>query len=229
MNKNVDKWVLPLITVSVIAATSVIFNLTQAFSKDFAKGQRQFKQENYHVALSYFLSASNRKPSDRNTLKYLTASYNKLNRNEDVLKQLEKLQQIDKKDFETILWMADIHYSLGNFQKAENLYQRVLSNSKTPVVQMKLAEVLAWQEKYSQAIYILRKLPENPQSTELLADIYAWGERYSEAIDLYGKLVSVEHVNPDIILKLADTLRFAKRDKEAIVIYRKYIQEYNES
>jgi tetratricopeptide (TPR) repeat protein len=142
MNDGIRKWILSSVTASVIIVTSAAFHLTQAFSKNFAKGQRELKRDNYPMSLMYFSSAEKANPSDKDTLKHLAITYDMLDRNECVLRQLEKLEQIGRKDFEATTWTADYYYKLGDFERAELLYQRALSNRKDPVVQRKLVEVL---------------------------------------------------------------------------------------
>lgn len=228
MGTKTRKIAIVLTALSVITIATLIFHHTQSFYKDFARGRRFFKKTRYQKALIYLTSAANTKPDSPESLRYLVSTYEKLGREKDVLEKLQALSQLGQDDLETKRWLADIYYGLGDFAKAEESYRQLLSSKRDPLIQRKLAEVLAWQKRYDQSVNILEQLPENQENIELLADVYTWSENYDKAIMLYSRLIASKEANPDIILKLADTLRLAKRDKEAIVLYKQYIRTHDE-
>lgn len=223
MDKNARKYVLAFATALLITITLAVFHLTQSFLKDFAEGQRFFKQGDYSMALAYFSPALRAKPDNKDVLRYLAVTYGRLGRKHDALEKMERLEQFSDKDSRMDIQLADVYYELGYFEKAERFYRKVLQKHKTPATQRKLAEALAWQKKYDHAIGVLEQLPESRENIELMADIYTWEKEYDKAIMLYNRLIASKKATPDVILKLADALRFAKRDEEAIVLYEQYI------
>jgi tetratricopeptide (TPR) repeat protein len=221
MNSNARKWMWSLLAMSIIAAISAVFHLTQGFSKDFARGERAFREENYPAASKYFRSAVRQRPSDKNTRAYLAATYDKLGDDEELLGQLKKLEKMDAKEIEVLVRIADLYYKHKDFANAEIYYRKALSHRKTPELQRKMAEVLAWREKYDLAIDILNEMPKTPETTEFLADVYAWNKEYEKAIERYKELLSSGEPSPEILLKLADALSAAGRDKEALGLFKK--------
>jgi tetratricopeptide (TPR) repeat protein len=204
----------------------MLFHRTQTFHKNFARGQQRFEQGKYPLALMYLNAATRLKPFNRDVLTYLAVTYDKLGRKQNVLQQLEKLVQLDTRDIKNIQWLADLYYELGYFSKAEKTYHKVLARKKSRSAQKKLAEVLIWQKKYDQAIHILEQYPKNREYMKMLAEVYTWRQMYDKAIGLYTQLADSPEVDPEIILKLADALRFAQRHREAVVRYKQYLGIY---
>lgn len=323
MNNYLRKILFCLITLFVIAGTAAVFHLTQKHLKNFSRGRHAFENRDYQKALRYFEAAVQLKPSDKNTLRYLVATYDKLHRDpdlldeliklsqveegdmkikiwiadlyyklddfknaeiyyhkvlertptlaiqkklaevliwqkkydaavdildalpkdpktielralvydglgrdEDVLQQLEQLEQLKQQTPEMMVWMAALYYKFGNFEKAETIYRKALEQEQNPEVQIKLAEVMTWQKKYAPAIHILESLPEDSRTMEFLADIYSWNKDYDKAVILYKKLLSEPNSGDDVELKLADVLRAAKKDQEAVTYYQQYLQKH---
>ena len=229
MNHRIRKGLIALLTVAVIAATSAAFHLTQSFSKHFFAGCREFDQKNFQMALVHFSTAANIDPDNSQILKYLASTYDHLGRDQQTLDTLETLGRLHPDDTDTVVWIADMYYKLGDFAKAQGYYQLALSRRSTPTVQSKLAEVLAWQGHYHQAVVILENLSQTGTGVNdvLLADLYTWSQQYDKAADLYRRLMDSPTPPEDILLKLADALRLARRDNEAIIFYTRYLKEHH--
>lgn len=227
MGHKSRKFALSCLTLSVIGVTSFVFHATQSYSKNLAMGQRLFEQGEYRRALSRLTEALQTKPSDTNVRTYLAAIYDQLGQRKQVLQELEALAELDHNNLDVLLWLADLYAEFNEFEKAQTYYVKYLIREKTPDVQMKLAQVLAWQDKLDQAVFVLERLPETQDNLAFLADVYTWNQQYEQAAGIYRTLLDLVQTEPDMILKLADVLRYARRDKEAVVQYKKYLKLYD--
>jgi predicted Zn-dependent protease len=145
---------------------------------------------------------------------------------------LEKFSQINQSDIKNIEWLGDTYYGLKKYDLAQRYYQSFLENKPNSYnVRKKLAEVLVWQKNYQDAFPILqaqlKDRPQDSQTKELLADVYAWSKDYDNAIKLYKELLENKTGSDkkDLALKLAETLRYAGKNAEAIELYKKYIDD----
>lgn len=211
----------------MIGGTTFFFHKTQSFYINFAAGEKYFKQNKYTMSLAHLIPAAQAQPQNPQVLEYLTLVYDKLGKKGKAFESLQRLANLENKNLTTQKWLADIYYSNSDFAAAEKKYRDILKLEDKPEVRRKLAEVLVWQKKYSQAEILLTQLSKgrskNYKDLELLADISAWNKEYNKAIELYKQVMASDKKNQDVVLKLADTLRYAGRDKEAIMLYRQYI------
>lgn len=207
-----------------MGATSALFHCTQAYSKNYLRGVRAFEKKEYDLALMYLKSASENRPKDANSRKLLVSINNKLGRHHKVLEHLDELQKYKNLSFATTVWIGDCYYSLDKFDKAEIAYLEALLIQPDFDVQLQLAEVMAWQNKYDDAIGVLKQLPKGQNVTEFLADVYSWDKDYEMAAKLYEELYCDYQANTDVLLKLADALRASKKDRMAITYYKKYLE-----
>ncbi|MBN1787665.1 MAG: tetratricopeptide repeat protein [Sedimentisphaerales bacterium] len=144
------------------------------------------------MALFYLNSASAAEPDNEEILLYLASAYDKLGRQENVLKTLEALHKINSKNLGVKNWLADKYYGKNQFAKAEKLYQQSLAEKQDANLQMRLAEVQTWQKKYGKAAITLEQLkkqnPNDIRTMKLLADIYTWNKKYDKAFDILSEL-----------------------------------------
>lgn len=214
----------------IISATTFVFQYTQYHYKNYSLGTRYFKQGKYHQALLYLTRAHNVQPNNIKTVKYLVLAHKKSGNKAYALKLLENLTETAAEDPETKQWLGDTYFGLDDCVNAEKYYRQSLLMEFDASVQRNLAEALICQKKYNQAIAILKQLirqkPKEYEATELLADVYFWNKEYDKAIRLYYDLMSSTDRpdNKDILLKLADIMRYAGRDKEAISLYNQYLE-----
>ena len=225
MSYNLRKFILCLIVISVMAATSTVFHLTQAFSKDFSRGRRAFEEKDYQTASMYLNAATQLKPSDENTLKYLVAAYDKLGRDQDLLEQLKKLEQIGVHNPKTTIWIADLYYKLGDFENAEVFYRKALTDRKLSRLQKKLAEVLIWQEKYDDALALLDTLPEDAKTIELYAIAYDGLGRDQDVLAQLEKLEDIDYKTSEITIWMAALYYKFNDFEKAEALYQKALAE----
>jgi tetratricopeptide (TPR) repeat protein len=224
------KVVLTLATLAIIFGTSFVFQITQNFYTAFTVGEKYYQSGQYSKALPYFIEAHNREPKNVRATGYLLWTYQGLGLKEEANELLRKILQDDPDNVKVVEQLADGLHGISDYPGAEMLYKLVLKHEETQSVKRKLVGVLASQKKYPQAIAIMVELvAERPRDLELkeyLADLYSWDGKYSEAIDLYKEAYESDPKNnPHLLKKTADVLRWAKRNDEAVVIYRQYLQE----
>ena len=216
-----------LSAIIIISLTTVVFNYTQSFYKAFVQGKRYFKEAKYAQSLPYFISALRARPDNMEAAKYLFLNYQKLGMAEKALDVLKAIWAKNPDDVSIMEELADFYYDLGEYAQAEELYRNIIKIEPSFEAKRKLAEVLAWQKKYGEAIVIFTELteekPQNLKLVELLADIYSWTKKYDESIELYKELLSKNYHSEDVTFKLAETLRFSGRDEEAVKYYYKYL------
>ena len=180
------------------------------------------------MAIAYLSSASAAEPDNKECLLHLALAYDKLGRNADKLKTLEAIVRIDDKDLKSKGWLADTYYSEEEFVKAEELYLQILSSHYDPNMQLKLAEVQAWQKKYNKAVIslerIIRQNPDDDKAAGLLADIYTWNREYDKAIELLDILCKKYPQDNDIVLKYAKILAEMQDYHRAMEMLREILE-----
>ncbi|MBN2106190.1 MAG: tetratricopeptide repeat protein [Deltaproteobacteria bacterium] len=211
---------------AILGGTSAVFHLTQDAYKAYMLGRRHFDAGRYGEALPLLTRAHALEPGNREAARYLLWTFDKLGRQEDARSVLEKLVQQAPEDTASVLWLADLSAAVRDFARAEALYQKIITREPSPEIRRKLAEALAWQKKYAGALAELtllrNEIPDNAASAELFADVSAWSGNYGQAIDAYRELLDRRDVDKRIYFKLAEALRFAGRNDEAVEMYRKY-------
>ena len=229
MGEIIKKSGLASVVLLTIFGTTFVFHITQSFQINFAKAEKFLQRDQYMMSLGYLIPAASAKPQNKEVLKDLAIVYDKLGRKEDCLFSLEILESIEIKDLEIKKWLADAYYGNNDFAVAERLYRDILTEKKSPAVKRKLAEVSAWQGKYSRAEILLNQLclnsPSDYKTRELLADIYTWDKKYNQAAELYSQVISSDGRNYDVILKLADVLRYSGKDRQSLKLYKQYIEK----
>ena len=162
-------FIILLFALSIVIATSALFHGTQGFYKNFVRAKRFFDTGHYEKSLVYFESAFKYCPDKIDLLQYLAWNYSKVGRLNKVAEILTTMTQIDSDDIKPEKRLADTYYGLNDYGKAEEIYRNIKRS---------LAEVLVWQEKYSQAIPMLKSLLDENQDDlkliELLDDVYNW-------------------------------------------------------
>jgi len=180
------------------------------------------------LALPYLLSAFNQTTTDPRPGRYLLATYEHIGDIKNVKQVLEMLLQRNPADLNSRTYLADVYYRLMDYPQAEAQYRLIMEAKPDPLTRGKLAEVLIWQEKYKEGIaeleVVAKEFPRNPKILELLADAYSWAGAYQQSADVYKQLLQLNVRHKEIVLKLADVLRYLGKDEEALELYDKYIQ-----
>ena len=225
-------WGVITTTVIICVATTIVFQWTQSGYKNFHRGLIRYNRGEYLKAVQYLKKISPQQKQYPDALYYMVMSFNELGDNPQLADTLEKFSQINQSDIRNIEWLGDTYYGLKKYDLAQRYYQSFLENKPNSYnVRKKLAEVLVWQKNYQDAFPILqtqlKDRPQDSQTKELLADVYAWSKDYDNAIKLYKELLENKTGSDrkDLALKLAETLRYAGRNAEAIELYKKYIDD----
>lgn len=228
VNLGIRKVILSAFTLTTIVATTFIFQHTQSFYKYFTQGNKHFEQERYYEALPFLISAFKMEPQNMKAATLLLWNYEKLGMKKEAKNMLNVIWKANPEDLKITEELGDAYYSLSNYNRAEELYRRILEENSKRDIKRKLAEVLVWQKKYSEAIPILEQLKikrlRDFEFLAHLADVYSWAKEHDKAIKLYKKLLSHNYNIEDITLKLADELRYVGRDEEAIELYNRYLK-----
>lgn len=214
---------------AVIGATSAVFHVTQGSYKAFMRGQRQFAAGRYGEALPLLARAYDLDPANRDIARYLLWTYDRLGRKEDARRVLERLVQQSPQDAASMLWLADLCAAVRDFARAEQLYRTLLARAGSPAVRRKLAEALVRQKKYPAALAELavlrRENPADAAAAELFADVSAWSGDYGRAIEVYRQLLENGAGDKRVYFKLAEALRFAGRNDDAVEMYKRYADQ----
>ena len=228
MSLTQRKIFLSLGIIALVGTTTLVFHLTQGFYKRLMQGRNAFESGRYDQALQSFINAHRSKPDNRQAIKYLLWTYDKLDMKKEAKSLVEELIGDGYKNPLIITRLADSYYKENNYQKAEELYRQSLANEDSLLVKRRLSQVLAWQKKYEEATAvlneILKKDSKDIESKVLLADLYMWRKVYAEAIKLYRDVL-VSKPSDEVRLKLADSLRFSGNNEEAITFYNQILNE----
>ncbi|MDD5010652.1 MAG: tetratricopeptide repeat protein [Phycisphaerae bacterium] len=216
----------------ICAATTVVFQRTQSGYKNFHRGLLHYNRGKYSKAVQYLEKVPPQQRQYPNALYYLVMSFNKLEDKSRLAETLENFSKINQSNIKNVEWLGDTYYGLEKYDLAQKYYQSFLEKSPDSYnVRRKLTEVLVWQKNYEEAVGILqtqmKDRPQDYKTKELLADVYAWSADYDNAIKLYKELLENKKGDEKkaLVLKLAETLRYAGRNAEAIELYNKYIDD----
>ncbi|MDD3295821.1 MAG: tetratricopeptide repeat protein [Candidatus Omnitrophica bacterium] len=223
------KIILSLTVILIVSVTAYIFNYTQKPYMQFSQGLRSYREHDYKKALPYFRYFYQTNPDNLENIFYLLQVYEKLDMQDDSIFLLEHLQAVKPRDVKLAEYLGDIYYSMDEYDKAEKVYRKILGEKRSVEVMRKLAQVLAWQKKYDQAVialeYVISRDNGDGESRELLADIYVWVKDYDKAVALYKKLLLNKDESKDVLYKLAQALRFSGKNEEAIGVYKEYLNK----
>jgi len=223
------KFILASFTLLIIFSTTYLFNATQSFYKIFTRGEKYFNAGRFYEALPFMISAFKMEPNNPKAASFLLWTYSKLGMKNQARRTLHSIEKSMPKDAKLAEVIGDGYYSLEDYPDAEKAYRAAWDLTGNDEVKRKLAEVLAWQRKYNEAIPLLKealkKNPRDAQLMEFLADVLAWDKKYDEATKLYKKLLSHGYDKDAVLMKMADALRFAGKDEEAIKLYERYLKE----
>lgn len=226
MNKR--KIIIPAFIIFVSASTSIVFQKTQSFYIALAQGDYYWRRADYATARVYYQNAFHVNPRNLKSIASLIRAYRKLNMKNEILIVLNQAQVQSLQNPRIAMELAGYYYEAGLYAQAEDIYEALKYSYYGAEARQKLAEVLVWQQKYKEAIPYLsayaRRHSADLAAQEFLADVYAWSRDYDNAIRQYKKLIP-RLSNPEgVVLKLADILRFAGRNEEAIEVYNTYLQ-----
>ncbi len=205
--------ILALSTLAIIVGTAGLFQLTQTFYKSYTIGKRYFSQGEYLRALPYLITAHAAGPESSGAANYLLWTYQRLGIKKDAAELLQSMWEKNSGSPVVMEELADGFYGMKDYEKAEELYRRILDKEEVFRISRKFAEVLAWQKKYGEALSVIAKLRETrPEETELLkfeAETMANAGQYEKAEAAYKKVLEFFPEDKDTLLKLANTLRYA--------------------
>lgn len=215
--------------VAVIVIIFFILTYTESSDKFFKRGLKYFRQERYHEALPFFISAFNMDTKNTNAAVFLLRTYEALGMKEAARQMLDVIWETNPQDMTIAEELADFRYSLSEYLPAEELYRAILAKKPSEGVKRKLAEVMVWQKKYDEASRILGELMEKNSAdfelAEFAADVFVWAGKHDAAVEVYKKLLLRNYHDEEIVLKLADVLRSAGRNDEAIQVYNEYLKK----
>lgn len=221
---------LSLSIIAIISSTTFIFHKTQSRYKVLIRARKCLDEKRYYEAVPFLVSAFKMNHADAETGLKLLWDYEHLGMKKEMRQLIYELQDNLPNDIKIKEEFADACSNMSDYSRAEKFYKEVLGRKRDLRVLMKYAEVLAWQKKYKETFplfdEIIVKSNRNPDVIEFLADIAAWAKDYNKASAMYkGLLETGCRSKKAVTLKLADALRFAGKNEEAIELYNKYMKE----
>lgn len=222
-----------VVALIIILTTAFVFSKTQTFYRLYEKGERLFLAGKTHRSIPYLKGAYARQPSHSRAAWLLVWSYQRIGKNKEAQKVLEKMFARGDSSDELVKHLADMYYSNDDFANAEFMYGKLLGPDADNETKKKFAEVLTWQKDYKKALMLIEDMIEdNPNDypvVELYADILSWTEQFKLAEVQYRKLLKAGVHRKTVTLKLADILRYDGRDEEAIRVYEQFWLEGNDA
>ncbi len=223
------KLILALAVIAIISITTAIFYSTQPFYIAYTGGLRYFSRGEYSRAADEFSRARALKPRDTKILRALIQASRQLGRQDESCRLLQSLSDLIPGDNAVREELADAYYTAGDYPRAESQYRLLDAAAGNIGRRRKLAEVIAWQGRYQEALPLLEAVcaqqPGEAGTQELLADLYSWMKRYDDAVAIYTRILPGARDRKALRAKLADALRFAGRDEEAVAVYRDILKE----
>lgn len=212
--------------VLIVGLTAFVFVKTQTFYRLYEQGERLFLAGKTYRAIPYLKGAYARQPDHNRAAWLLVWSYERVGKSIDAQKILERMFAQGDKTNELVKHLADMYYSNDDFENAEYMYAKLLSQKEDVEIQKKYTEVLTWRKDYKKALMLLegmlRENPDDYQLIELYADILTWTKDYVSAEKQYRKLLDANIHRKTVTLKLADLLRYDGRNDEALKAYKQY-------
>jgi tetratricopeptide (TPR) repeat protein len=133
-------------------------------------------------------------------------------------------------DASYILKVADLSTWLKEYAEAEKNYKlHIKTKGMTDSAVNGLLEALIQQKRNEEALDLLKSYKGKDVGeldvTERAGDLYAAMKKFDEAIVNYRKVLAADPSRKKAALKLADTLRFAGKDEEALKVYESFLSE----
>ncbi|MFW6138908.1 MAG: tetratricopeptide repeat protein, partial [Spirochaetota bacterium] len=109
----------------------------------------------------------------------------------------------------------------GRLDQAIETYRQILEIDPSNVmVQVRLAKVLGWKQRFEEALELLNQVLEKyPGHSEALfrkAQILSWQKKYTQSIETYRKYLNVEKNDSDALMGIARVSFWAGNNQEAI-------------
>ena len=186
--------------------------------------------KNYDKALPVLKKIYAIQDNKQETARYLVNIYRERDMQEQMLDTLNLLYQLNPQDTVLMEELADSLYSYSMYPEAEKIYRKILSIKESVSVRQKLAEILAWQKKYDNAISeieaLLRIQPDNPAINLLYIKVLVWSKHYDKAIPLLEDYNKNSTDTSETTKTLAYVYAWNKMYDNAIPIFEKLIVQY---
>lgn len=140
--------------------------------------------------------------------------------------------KLDKNNIEINLAIASFYINKGLWQKAQNIYQDIISKHPENIQALNNYMAVTAMENPEQAIYELKRLEAiSPNLSIIPAHIgmaYYKLENYKKAVRFLHKALKLEPTNNSIKLNLAVSCEKDKRTDEATRLYQELLEAYNQ-
>lgn len=213
---------------SIVVLTHLVFDHTQNFTKYLRYGKYLFDTKHYAQAEGPLKGALRFQPCNREALDYLLWIYEKEADQKKRHRHLEQMWQCYPEDRDIALMLADSYFALAEHQKAKELFLRLLEGEETHTVRRKLVDIALATRDWDMALTHLSSIVNATEATfsdrMLEAQLYTWKKDYSKALTVYAKLRDAYPETISILLKMADTYRYAGDDDVAQALYEEYLE-----
>jgi len=154
--------------------------------------------------------------------------------NDDVLKQyIESAEKATNNKEKALIYkqLAELLIARDDFKNAATFYVKALSLSQDFSEQEKIqiANYMAWGERLSDAITLLRdvlqKNPDNQEARVNLAKFLSWSGQLDEAIKEADNVLYKSPQNREALLVKANAINWKGKPRQAIPIYESLLKE----
>jgi tetratricopeptide (TPR) repeat protein len=168
---------------------------------------------------------------DRNSthvMRDLAFLFIKMGRNEEGALWLHKIIEKNPSDIETRSILARLYTGMGEVNEAVQVYNAILAIRQDPQTLLMLGKLYARNRQYEQAQEVLMRLLEQDGDSYLahyyLGQLYVELRLFDKAITSYENALQLNW-SSRLALELAELLEQEKMTEQAIVVYRRMIEE----
>lgn len=142
-------------------------------------------------------------------------------------KKKQELKHKEELDWKARVAHAHTQVYLHRYEDAEEEYRKLLEKDPHAThVKIDLATLFYYQKKYSEALDLLKTIPDQEKSDKqliLTADIYLSKSDYQKAETLYLEYLNKHPNDQSAIIKLAKLFSWEKKYGMAIELYRNFL------
>lgn len=190
------KWCAVFFIAVVVSISCVGFAFAQ--SQSFEMGMKEFRDENYEEALTYFLEARKAEPTSSTVAFYIGLTYKIMEQHKDAISYLRDAVTFTPRIKEALVELIDVLYQTDNIKEAKKWLEVGEKEGIQPArIQFLKGLVYLKDKKYSEAIAGFEKAKEiDPSMTQLaefqIASANMQEGKYKEAQNRFKAVIGVD-------------------------------------
>lgn len=199
------------------------------FSKYIKQAQNYEQNGQIEKANEYYLKASKISPTRYEAKFGLAKTFGWMHKDQLAMNYYQDLLKQSPNNIELLSAYAGYLKDTKNYNKAMELYQKLLAQTKDKKYNVNIAEVFFLQQDYQTSLKLYtdayNRDPQNPEIQKQIALLYFISGNFNKSIEFYKKYLAQKQ-DPESILNYTKCLFYTKQVQTAKEILEAYIQTY---